>query len=185
MADWWYYYYCRGINKDKSTYDISDFALATYKVTPDFANYKYEPIKCRFQIGQNIQKGSVVILNTTVGKKNKKRFITGYYTVERVGNSQPSIATKGKFTCSPIYMDKDNSLLLLDNPIEINYDYALKLFPEEMDKWERNNRSLLENLSSKTRNNHLSKFQKKTIITDLKELYDNGSQNYLGSNYNL
>lgn len=183
MADWWYYYYCRGYNRDKTTYENCDFALATYKVTPDFANYKYEPIKCHFQIGQNIQVGSVVVLNTTVGKRNKKRFITGYYTVEEVGDSKPSIATKGQFTCSPIIMNRNKSLLLLDDPIEIDYNYALKLFPEEMPDWEKNSRTLIENISSKTRNKHLTRNQKDIIISDLEKLHNNGSKNYLGSNY--
>ena len=183
MTDWWYYYYSRGYNRNKSTFENHDFALVTYKVTPDFKNYKYEPIKCRFQIGQNIQVGSIVVLNTTVGKKIKNRFITGYYTVEEVGDLKPSIATRGKFTCSPIIMNKNKSLLLLDNPIEIDYDYASKLFPEDISKWEKNSRTLVENISSKTRNTHLTRFQKEIIISDLKELHNNGSKNYLGSNY--
>lgn len=183
MANWWYYYYCRGYDKDKKTYNNEDFALATNKVTPDFFNCKYEPVKCHLQIGQNIQVGSIVVLNTTIGKSNKKRFITGYFTVEEVGGSKPLGQTEGKSTCSPIIMDRNKSLLLLDNPIEIDYKYASKLFSEELNSWKKNSQTLLQNISSKTRNSHLTTEQKRIIMSDLNVLYENGSKNYLGMNY--
>ncbi len=80
-------------------------------------------------------------------------------------------------------MNRSKSLLLLDNPLEIDYNYTLKLFPEEMPKWEKNSRTLNENISSETRNKHLTRDQKDIIISDLEKLHNNGSKNYLGSNY--
>lgn len=189
IVDWWYHYYSRGFGKDKSKYVNNDFMLASYKSTPDFINYNYEPCRCHYQIGQNISIGSVVVMVTTVGNQTKEKYITGYYTVKKLGNWK-TIQRKGwkksKKTRRIVLMDRNDSLLLLDNPIEIDIDLAKELFPKPDKKknyWEKNNLTFAQKIGYTLRNCHLTPNQKDIIISKLKKRFDNGSKNYLGKNY--
>ncbi|MHA1232180.1 MAG: hypothetical protein ACTSPQ_16210 [Candidatus Helarchaeota archaeon] len=180
MTDWWYFYYSRG-KLDKEKFEPSDFALDHDKETPDFKNLKYEPMICHHQIGENIQIGSVIVLTTTVGNKNKNRYITGYFVVKSLGELQ-NHPKHNKKIYNPLYMDPENSLLLLDNPIKIDKEWVDLLYPGEYDK-NSQEKKLLQFISPKTRNSKLKEHQKSLIIKELKQRYKQGAKNYLGKNY--
>ncbi|MFA4956780.1 MAG: hypothetical protein WC556_07375 [Candidatus Methanoperedens sp.] len=195
-ADWWYHYNSRGLGEDKSRYLNKDFMLKKGKDTPDFIKYEYKPCKCHYQIGQNINIGSVVVMVTTVGNRTKEKYITGYYTVKKLGNCKPIERKKWKeskkTTISIVFMDKNDSLLVIDNPIKIDIDLAKKLFPkpDKNNYWEITNekndgQSFIQKVSSTTRNCHLTADQKKIILGKLKRRFKQGSTNYLGDGYKL
>lgn len=189
IVDWWYHYVSSSLIKDKSKYVNNDFILASHKFTPDFANYNYHPEICHYQIGQTANIGSIVVMVTTVGNKNKKKYITGYYKIKKIGKWVPIKREdwkKPKRTRDIVYMDKNDSLLLLDDPIEINRQLAKRLFTEkDKNYWEDDDMTFAQKIGYTTRNCHLTPNQKDIIITELKKRFDQGSKNYLGREYQL
>lgn len=180
-VDWWYHYISRGLGKDEGKYVNNDFMLASCKYTPDFANYEYHPRICHYQIGQTANVGSTVVMATSVGNKKTEKYITGCYKVKKVGSWIPIKVGK---TRAVLCMNKDDSLLLLDNPIKIDVNLAKRLFPNKRKNyWEEKDETLAQKIGSTLRNCHLTPNQKDIIITELKKRFDEGSKNYLGKNY--
>lgn len=180
VPNWWYHYYSIGLDKKISEVSKECFLLHPKKSTPDFRNYRYDYGICHFQIGQDIVPGkSIVILKTTIGQKNappglveKSQFVTGYFRVYSINLDEEYIT-----------MDKEDSLLLLDDPIGIDIDWAKKLFPEKENSYWMSSRSFVQKIGSMTRNRHV---RKKELILILRELYERkhkGSTNYLGPKY--
>ena len=180
VSNWWYHYYSRGFNKKVFELSPLDFVLAEYKVTPDFSNLIYEYSLCHPQIGRdrNLTPGkSIVILKTTVGMPNPSRyclrttpFIVGYYRVKEV-----------KSDC--ILMDAKDSLLILDNPIQITLDLAKKLFPDRPNGYWSNERTLAQKVGQITRNRHAKERELRTILPELLKRRLQGATNFMGLKY--
>lgn len=156
------------------------FLLATewpyFKKTPDFAQYIYDSRICHRQIGEDVtEKKSIVVIKTTVGISfpsrgclEKAPYIVGYF---RVAENKDGL----------IFMDRNDSLLLLDDPIKIDRKWAIRLFPEKpLHCWSDPTR-ILRNMT--LRNCHIKHHQLQIILEELCRRKENGSKNYLGIPY--
>lgn len=181
VPNWWYHYYSIGSDEKISKVSKECFLLHPDKFTPDFRNYRYDYGICHFQIGQHVVPGkSIVVLKTTIGQRNapsgfveKSQFVTGYFRVHSINRDKKYIT-----------MDKEDSLLLLDDPIKIDIDWAKKLFPEKENSYWMPSKNFIQKIGSMTRNRHI---KKRELILLLRELYKRkhkGSTNYLGPKYN-
>ena len=182
VPNWWYHYYSIGLDEKIPKVSKECFLLHPDKFTPDFRNYRYDYGICHFQIGHDVLPGkSIVVLKTTIGQRNaplgfveKAQFVTGYFRVYSINRDEEYIT-----------MDKEDSLLLLDDPIRIDIDWAKKLFPEKEDSYWMPLKNFIQKIGSITRNRHI---KKKELILILRELYKRkhkGSTNYLGPKYDL
>lgn len=179
VPNWWYHYYSIGVDKEFARVSKEYFCLHPSKRTPDFRNYRYNYGICHFQIGYDVvPKKSIVILKTTIGKKNapsgfveKSQFVTGYFRVQTINRDEEYIT-----------MDKGDSLLLLDDPIRIDIDWAKKLFPEKENRYWKP-MSFTQKIGSITRNRHIKKREITLILRELHKRKHKGSTNYLGPKY--
>ncbi len=180
VTNWWYHYYSVGLDEEIKEVSKEQFLLHPCKFTPDFSNYTYNYGICHFQIGYDVVPGkSIIFLKTTIGKKNapsgfieKSQYVTGYFRVYAINRDEEYIV-----------MDKEDSLLLLDDPIKIDVNWAKKLFPEkDKDYWEASN--LVQKIGSMTRNRHIKGREAKMLLEELIKRKRKGSKNYLGPKYN-
>jgi len=180
VTNWWYHYYSRGHDALIKTLSPKHFLLSTdapdFKITPNFVECIYDSRICHWQIGQDVTSGkSIVVMKTTVGMSNppegylqKAPYIVGYF---RVLNNEGGLIT----------MDKNDSLLLFEDPIKIDREWVARLFPL---KTQLHNADASEILQSLTlRNCHATADQLQTILEELYKRKLNGSRNYFGSLY--
>lgn len=180
VPNWWYHYYSRGVDRRIKKLSREHFLLHPNKATPDFENFIYNYGICHPQIGESVvPTKSIVVLKTTVGLKNapagfleKAQFIVGYFRVFEVDR-------KNKI----IVMDRKDSLLLLDNPIKIDVEWAKKLFPEKRDEYWQPISSLVRKVGSITRNKHIGCKELRMVLSELHRRVNDGFPNYMGSKY--
>lgn len=178
VTNWWYHFYSRGENAKFRKLSPIHFILAEHKVTPDFENYLYNYAICHPQIGKNITPSkSIVILKTTVGMQappkgyfEKATFIVGYYRVSKLSDE-----------C--IIMDRDHSLLLLDDPIKIDLIWAKKLFPRKPNNYWSSERDLVRKIGTTTRNCHIEEEALRLVLQELVKRRKGGTKNYMGEGY--
>lgn len=181
VPNWWYHYYSIALDKKIKQIQPGCFLLHPHKSTPDFRNYRYDYGICHFQIGKDVFPGkSIVVLKTAIGLRNaprgfvkKSQFINGYFRVYSVDRNEQCII-----------MDKEDSLLLLNDPIRIDVDWAQRLFPEKNKRYWMSFDNLVRKIGSVTRNRHIKERELMLILKELHKRREEGSENYFGERYN-
>lgn len=180
VDNWWYHFYSQGVDEKIEKLRPSDFALSYEKCTPNFAELIYDYGICHPQIGASITpKQSIVLMKTTVGCTNagkghikKSPYIVGYFRVGKIDKKSEII-----------FMDPSDSLLLLDNPIKLDSDFAKKLFAEKEQGYWDDPELFVRRLGSTLRNRKARSHEIKLVLTELISRKENGTLNFLGKRY--
>jgi len=155
-----------------------DFTVATYKRTPHFADWKYDYRSCHPQIGPSVTPGkSIVLIKTTIGRCNVAErylvptaFVVGYFRV---------LARDERW----LYMDRDDSLLLLDNPIRLDHHWATMLLRGKKEAYWEGANNLTAKIGSSTRNRHAKPDELEFALVELLSRKRKGFESYLGPPY--
>ena len=116
-------------------------------------------------------------MKTSIGKRNVAEgylwptaFVVGYYRV---------LAKDDRW----LFMDRDDSLLLLDNPIRLDDTWAKMLLPGKRKGYWEDSDHLTARIGSSTRNRHSKPLELEFAISELLSRRRKGSRNYLGPAY--
>lgn len=177
VANWWYHYYSKGENVRISSLCPSHFTLSDRKCTPDFENLTYEYGICHPQIGETVTPTrSIVLMKTTIGCTNpaqgclsKSPYIVGYFRVEKVDKKR-----------GIIWMDPNDSLLLLNSPIELDANLAKELFPNKPSGYWDRPEIFVRRVGSTLRNKKATAHELKIVLSKLISQSEQGTLNFLG-----
>jgi len=177
VVNWWYHYYSYGDGKRIIDRKPVYFTVSPHHQTPDFSNRRYNYKICHPQIGSNVSVGkSIVLVKTAIGRRRvdppympAAEFIVGYFRVSGKDDTW-------------LHMDPNDSLLLLQDPILVNLDWARRLLPTKSSNYWK-----VEQLSAKfgrsTRNCHANPQGVNLAVSELARRHKTGSRNYLGKPY--
>ena len=176
--NWWYHYYSWGFGRRIRVQRPVDFTLAPYKVTPDFGRLIYNFEICHPQLGQVTERKSLIVIKTAIGMSNPpsgylrtRSYIVGFMRVDEVKDGN-------------IIMDPNDSLLLLSQPMELNFETARTVFPHRpLSYWNDHRRTLAAKLGSLTRNRRLEPSGAEHLCAELVHRFNSGAKNYLGDRY--
>src|SRR5438552_13745332 len=161
VVNWWYHYYAHGYGIEIVNPRPIHFTVSTAHETPDFSQYRYKYRICHPQLGSNVKIGrSIVLIKTVIGASGAERpylsstaFIVGYFRVIRQDENW-------------LYMDPNDSLLLLENPIQVNLEWARRLLPSKPPGY-WTGEQLVAKFGRSTRNCHINSESLRPVLWEL------------------